>query len=158
MCLRLCTDSSRFHLTVVFFFFFYLIRKRSSVCLCFADRDVWFLKCGCSLWARLAVYKINAAATFQWYDRSFPHTSRRKHEATHAPTAPRQAAVSLHASRTDIQATGASQGRARGNTRQRANPRFSNTCRNKLFLMCTLVSSTLKEFQLSTLTDAVWKI
>lgn len=74
---RFIPSSSHCWVCLFFFLFFNLIRKR-GVCLCFADRDVWFLKCGYSLWARLTVYKINAAAAFRRYGRSFPHASQEK--------------------------------------------------------------------------------
>lgn len=75
---RFISSSSHCWVCLFFFFFFFNLIRRRGVCLCFADRDVWFLKCGYSLWARLTVYKINAAAAFRRYGRSFSHASQEK--------------------------------------------------------------------------------
>lgn len=68
----LCTNSSRFHFTLFFSPLNHKTQRLFVVSL--TETFGFFLKCGCSLWVRLTVYKINAAVAFQWYGRSFPHT------------------------------------------------------------------------------------
>lgn len=95
------TDSSSFHSGP-------LLIKKHSVCLCFADRDVcFFLKCGCSLWARLTVYKINAALAFRSFLLTSDEMSTRMcmRSLLHGTFA----AASTYDSRSDVQNT---QGRA----------------------------------------------